>query len=128
MLPLWHELLEPEAARTMDSRGYLWVQACSCGYRSSPGTKARAKQAAEAHYEGVMSARWVWIVGCTYCAVKSVSNSRPGAFLMWLGHWADAYQVGDPQHGPLPPEPPTDDMYEGVRLSKRHVELMGERR
>lgn len=121
-----HKLLPPERSMKFGARRLGLVEGvCLCGYRSAPSDEKSAQRAAEDHYEAVMSHRWLWVVRCPYCAEKAVSTSRSGAFLMWFGHWAKS--VNDGAH-PNPPDTPTDDMYEGIRLSKRHVELMGKDR
>lgn len=116
-----HALLEPVPSEKPDAAGLL-VGQCVCGYRSAPGTEAKARAAAAEHFEAVMSHEWIWIVGCPYCSIKEVGGSRSGAFLMWLGHWADKVEAGDTAH-PNPPEPPADDAYEGIRLSRAFVAM-----
>lgn len=123
MADLWHELMDPVPAEKMDATG-LWRGACACGYRSAPTTEARARAAAEEHYEAVMSDVSIVLLTCLYCPVKSTGGSESSAFLMWMGHWADEVKRGDPAH-PNPPEVPGPEHYESLRLSKEHVRLMG---
>lgn len=124
MSALWHELLDPVPSLKMSARKSGLVEgACVCGYRSAPGDEGAARRAAEDHYEAVMTDEWLWVLRCPYCAVKTVRDSRSSAFLMWFGHWADMVKRGDVAH-PNPPEPPGDDHYEGLRLSREHVRLM----